>query len=200
MRTLWKKTIAILIGSVLLAVGINLFLIPDQVLDGGVIGLGLIANYIWDIQVGFTIICISLPIFALAWFHFRSYFFNSLHGLLVSSLLIDVLSSIRGYHFNLDPALSSVIGGALVGGGIGYMLRHQTSTGGTDLLAQMIATLLHINVGFVILFIDLAVILAGGYLFSAETLLLSIITIISVALSTMLLTSSRFLPLLSNLD
>ncbi|WP_431804894.1 YitT family protein [Halobacillus andaensis] len=183
-----------LIGSLLLSIGINLFLIPDQILDGGVIGLGLIANYIWNIKVGFTIICISVPIFALAWFSFRSYFYNSLHGLLVSSFLIDWLSSIRNYHFPLDPAVSSIIGGVLVGGGIGYMLRHQTSTGGTDLLAQIIANLFKINVGFVILFIDLAVIAAGGYLFSADTFILSVITIISVALSTMLLTSQRLIP------
>ncbi len=74
------------------------------------------------------------------------------------------------------------------------MLRHQTSTGGTDLLAQIIANLFKINVGFVILFIDLAVIAAGGYLFSADTFILSVITIISVALSTMLLTSQRLIP------
>ncbi|MFC7321062.1 YitT family protein [Halobacillus campisalis] len=194
MKNFVKKASAILIGSVFLSLGINLFLIPHQVLDGGVIGLGLIANYVWDLQVGFTIICVSIPIFTIAWFQFRSYFYNSLHGLLVSSFLIDVLSDTRNYQVNIDPAVSSILGGVLVGCGIGYMLRHQTSTGGTDLLAQMIAKFMKVNVGFVILFIDLIVILLGGYLFSAHTLLLSTLTIISVALATMLLTSQRFTP------
>ncbi|MCP3030495.1 YitT family protein [Halobacillus sp. A1] len=194
MKNFVKKASAILIGSVFLSLGINLFLIPHQVLDGGVIGLGLIANYVWDLQVGFTIICVSIPIFTIAWFHFRSYFYNSLHGLLVSSFLIDVLSDTRNYQVNIDPVVSSILGGVLVGCGIGYMLRHQTSTGGTDLLAQMIAKFMKVNVGFVILFIDSIVILLGGYLFSAHTLLLSTLTIISVALATMLLTSHRFIP------
>ncbi|WP_254434162.1 YitT family protein [Halobacillus sp. Marseille-Q1614] len=188
MNTLFRKAAAIIMGSILLAVGINLFLIPDQVLDGGVIGLGLIANYVWHIKVGFTIICISLPIFTIAWFYFRSYFYNSLHGLLMSSFLIDFFSGIRAFHLDIPPVFCSIIGGILVGSGIGYMLRHQTSTGGTDLLAQMIANIFKINVGFVILFIDLAVILLGGYLLSAQTLLLSIVTIISVALATMMFT------------
>ncbi|GGF06648.1 hypothetical protein GCM10010954_01360 [Halobacillus andaensis] len=198
MKVLYKKMMAIVVGSLLLSVGINLFLIPDRVLDGGVIGLGLIANYMWNIKVGFTIICISFPIFMLAWFNFRSYFYNSLHGLLISSFLIDFFSNVRAYHFPLDPAISSIIGGIFVGGGIGYMLRHQTSTGGTDLLAQMIAKLFKLNVGFVILFIDLAVIIAGGYLFSAQTLMLSIITISSVALTTMLITSNKVTSLFTH--
>ncbi|MGI8314613.1 YitT family protein [Halobacillus mangrovi] len=193
MKSFLKKGIAIIAGSLLLSLGINFFLIPDHVLDGGMIGLGLIANYVWGLKVGFTIICFSIPIFTLAWFHYRAYFYNSLHGLLVSSLSIDVLSGLRDYHLALDPAVSSILGGALVGGGIGLMLRNKTSTGGTDLLAQMISDWLKMNVGFVIFAFDLLIIGVSGYLFSTQTLLLSTITILSVALVTMLCTSSRFL-------
>lgn len=184
----------ILVGSLILSIGINFFLIPNHVLDGGIIGLGMMVNYIWGLKVGLTIICFSVPIFTLAWFFYRSYFYNSLHGLLVSSFTIDVLSGQRAYHLPLDPAVSSIIGGTLVGGGIGLMLRVHTSTGGTDLLAQMIADWFKVNVGFVILGIDALIIGASGYLFSLETLLLSSITIISVGLVTMTFTSTRLLP------
>lgn len=194
MKEMVKKGIMIVAGSLILSLGINFFLIPDHVLDGGIIGIGMIANYIWGMKVGLTIICFSIPIFTLAWFYFRMYFYNSLHGLLVSSFSIDVLQGLRAYHLPLDPAISSIIGGALVGGGIGLMLRHHTSTGGTDLLAQMIADWMKVNVGFVILAIDAVIIGAGGLLFSMETLLLSAITILSVGLVTMTFTSSRLLP------
>ncbi|MBH0231448.1 YitT family protein [Halobacillus yeomjeoni] len=191
MKSFVKKGVSILFGSILLSLGINFFLIPDHVLDGGMIGLGMIMNYIWGLKVGFTIICFSIPIFTLAWFHYRAYFYNSLHGLLVSSFSIDIFHGLRDYHLALDPAISSIFGGALVGGGIGLMLRNQTSTGGTDLLAQMIADWVKLNVGFVIFAFDLLIIAASGYLFSTQTLLLSTITILSVGLVTMLLTSSR---------
>ncbi|WP_226584418.1 YitT family protein [Halobacillus litoralis] len=194
MKQMVKKGVMILIGSFILSLGINFFLIPDHVLDGGIIGIGMIANYMWGMKVGLTIICFSIPIFTLAWFYFRAYFYNSLHGLLVSSFSIDVLQGLRAYHLPIDPAISSIIGGALVGGGIGIMLRHQTSTGGTDLLAQMIADWCKVNVGFVILAIDAVVIGASGVLFSVETLLLSAITILSVGLVTMTFTSTRLLP------
>lgn len=194
MKTMLKKGAMIILGSMILSLGINFFLIPDHVLDGGIIGIGMIANYIWGLEVGLTIICFSIPIFTLAWFFYRSYFYNSLHGLLISSFSIDVLQGLRAHHLPLDPAISSIIGGALVGGGIGLMLRMHTSTGGTDLLAQMIADWCKVNVGFVILAIDAVVIGASGYLFSLETLILSAITILSVGLVTMTFTSTRLLP------
>lgn len=191
MKSFYTKGVMILLGSLAISIGINLFLIPDHVLDGGMIGVGLIANYVWGLKVGLTIILCSLPIFAMAWFRYRSYFYHSLHGLLISSFLIDVLHGLRSYHLPIDPAISAIFGGLFVGGGIGLMLRNQTSTGGTDLLAQMIADISKLNVGFIIFLIDLAIIALGGYLFSTETLLLSTIAILSVASMTMLITSKQ---------
>ncbi|MFG6115931.1 YitT family protein [Halobacillus sp. MO56] len=189
MKELIEKGIIIIIGSACLAFGINFFLVPDHVLDGGVIGIGLIFHYLWGLETGLTILFVSIPIFLIAWFKYRNYFYNSLHGLLISSFFIDLFYWLRNFHLALDPALSSMIGGAFVGGGIGLMLRYQTSTGGTDLLAQMVADVLKINVGFAIFTIDLGVILLGGWLFSSQTLLLSAITILVVAMTTMLFTS-----------
>ncbi|MCA0970619.1 YitT family protein [Halobacillus litoralis] len=189
MKPLLKKALIIMMGSTLISLGINFFLIPDHVLDGGMIGVGLIANYVWGAKVGLTIILCSIPIFFVAWFRYRLYFYNSLHGLLISSFFIDVFHVLRPYHLPLDPAMSSVAGGMFVGGGIGLMLRNDTSTGGTDLLAQMIADLSKLNVGFVIFLIDALIIAVSGYLFSTQTLLLSTIAILSVALVTMVTTS-----------
>ncbi|WP_028785093.1 YitT family protein [Thalassobacillus devorans] len=189
MKELIEKGIIIIIGSACLAFGINFFLVPYHVLDGGVIGIGLIFHYLWGLETGLTILFVSIPIFLIAWFKYRKYFYNSLHGLLISSFFIDFFYWLRNFHLALDPAISSMIGGAFVGGGIGLMLRYQTSTGGTDLLAQMVADVLKINVGFAIFTIDLGVILLGGWLFSSQTLLLSAITILVVAMTTMLFTS-----------
>lgn len=185
------KFIAILIGSFILSIGINFFLVPFHLLDGGIIGIGLIINYLTGLKAGFMIILCSIPIFALSWFRYRSYFYNSLHGMLISSLFIDLLYPYQFhflYHVKLSPFVSSVIGGILVGLGIGLMLRWETSTGGTDLLAQFLADMFNINVGVMIFFIDAIVIGLGGFLISPETFFLSAITIIAVGLTTSLCT------------
>ncbi|WP_409294704.1 YitT family protein [Peribacillus sp. SCS-26] len=183
-----QRIIAILVGSILLSLGINMFLVPYNVLDGGVIGLGLILHYLWSLKAGVSIIVLSIPIFILAWFKYREYFYSSMQGMFISSLFIDLFQTGQLLSFQIEPAISSIIGGVLVGTGIGLMLRYGTSTGGTDLLAQMISVWSGVNVGISIFIIDSAVISLGGILISAETFLLSVITVLSVGLTTSLLT------------
>jgi len=182
-----KKGLAIIIGSVFLSLGINVFLTPYEILDGGIIGLSLITFYLFDLKIGLMIIVLSIPIFVLAWFKYKPYFYNSLHGLLISSVMIDLFKPLR-YSVLIDPMLSSVIGGIFVGIGIGLMLRFETSTGGTDLLAQFISDKTSINVGIVIFIIDAAVVCLGGIFISPKTLLLSIVTILCVGITTSALT------------
>jgi len=182
-----KKAAAIGVGSLLLAIGINVFLVPHHLLDGGIIGIGLIVKYIWNVKVGATIICLSVPLYIIAWFYYRPFFYNSLHGLLFSSLMIDISSVLRGI-IPLDALTSSVVGGILVGAGIGLMLREDTSTGGTDLLAQFIAKLTNWNVGVIIFFIDMAVITIGSQIVPNASFLNSFIVVTVVGIVTTMLT------------
>ncbi|WP_144513148.1 YitT family protein [Bacillus sp. FJAT-22090] len=184
-----NKSVIIVIGSILVGIGINFFLVPFHLLDGGGIGLGLIINYLFEIKVGFAIICVSLPIFFIAWMYYRSYFYNGIHGLLFSSLVIDFLYPIHiaGEKLITNEILGAMCGGVLIGSGIGIMLRFDTTIGGTDLLAQMIAKLLHINPGLCILTIDIVVVSIGSILVEAVSLLNSCITVISVGIATSLI-------------
>ncbi|WP_274306971.1 YitT family protein [Solibacillus daqui] len=191
-----KKGIAILIGSILIAVGINVFITPYEILDGGIIGLSLILYYTLHLKIGLMTILLSVPIFILAWFKSKIFFYNSLHGLLISSFIIDILKPLRSL-LRLDPILSSILGGIFVGLGIGIMLRFKTSTGGTDLLAQFISNKTNINVGILIFLIDLFVIVLGGLLLSTDTLLLSVITILCIGITTSFITSRHTITFVS---
>ncbi|MFY2158365.1 YitT family protein [Cytobacillus firmus] len=183
-----EDTSAAVVGSMSIALGINTFLIPNKVLDGGIIGLGLIISYLLNTNAGFTIMVLSIPIFALAWFKYRSYFFNSLHGMLLSSFFIDLFHNVNQVPIKFSPILSSFTGGVFIGFGIGLMLRFETSTGGTDLLAQYFSEFIKINVGIIILIMDVFVICLGGLFVSTETFFLSAITISSGGITTSLCT------------
>jgi uncharacterized membrane-anchored protein YitT (DUF2179 family) len=190
MIAMLRRTVAIFFGSMLLGIGINGFIVPFHLLDGGMIGISLLVKYVWGYKVGLTLILLSIPIYFLAWRLERRYFINSVHGLLVSSLIIDLLSPLRGM-FSVSIIEGSVIGGLFIGTGIGWMLRYETSTGGTDLLALFVSRWLSINVGMVIFFIDAAVILAGLYVIGEGILLYSLVTILSVGFATMTMTLIR---------
>jgi uncharacterized membrane-anchored protein YitT (DUF2179 family) len=175
-----RKFTILVIGSLLIACGVDFFLVPFKVLDGGIIGIALIMKYIWGVEVGLAMLLFSIPIFVLAWFQYRPLFLNSIYGLVFSSLLIHFLEPLQYhflYYFELSAISSAIIGGLGIGAGIGLMLRDGTSTGGTDLLAQYLSRLSFMNVGAVIAIIDLMIIIMGGILISAETFLLSFITI-----------------------
>lgn len=179
-QVVWKKLLAMTGGSLLLAIGINLFLIPYNVLDGGVIGIALIAKYIWGAKVGLTFVICSIPILLLAWFQFRHFFFSSFPGMLISSFFIDLFSKLSFpllTHIHVHPIPSSLVGGMFMGVGFGVMLRNNISTGGTDLLAKYLADRLSVNVGFTIFILDGLIVSIGGLLLSPTTFFLSVLTI-----------------------
>lgn len=184
-----NKVAALLAGSLLIAVGVNAFFVPFRLLDGGVLGIALVLNYVLRMNIGLSALLLSLPVFWLAWRRNRAYFYNSLQGMLVSSLAIDLLSGIAGgwmWAHRFGPLAGAIAGGLLVGTGAGLMLKYKTSTGGTDLLAQVLAEQFHLNVGLVIFFMDGAIITVGGFLLADDSLVLSLIAILAVAVATVM--------------
>lgn len=182
------KLLFILIGSFFIALGINLFIIPNHLLDGGIIGIGLIAKYTLGLKPGLTIIILSLPIYLFAWKYARTYFYNGLHGLLISSFFIDLFHSLS--HIASFPILiSSLSGGVLIGVGISFMLTTKSSAGGTDLLALMISKKTNINVGVLIFIIDILVIFIGSVFIPDAHIINSGIMIIVVGITTSVITS-----------
>ncbi|NIK76767.1 uncharacterized membrane-anchored protein YitT (DUF2179 family) [Paenibacillus castaneae] len=186
-----NKIFAIIIGSLFIAIGINFFLVPLGVLDGGIIGIALIINYLFNIKIGLVMIICSIPIFILAWFQSHSLVYNSISGLLFSSYVIDLLEPYQYYfiyYVEWTPFTRAVIGGFIIGTGMGIMLRYDSSTGGTDLLAHFIAKYMPINLGIIILIIDLLIISIGDLLLPGDTFFLSLMTITSGGVATSLIT------------
>lgn len=189
------KYIVIVIGSFLIAAGTNFFLVPHKVLDGGVIGIALITNYLFDVHIGFVIILCSIPMFMAAWLLNREIFYNSLTGMLISSFVIDLLSPLQSFfqqNVSIGAIPSASVGGLLIGAGLGIMLRFETSTGGTDLLAHFLSRRIPLNVGVIILLMDAVIIGVGGLLLSGDTFILSIFTIVFGGLATGMCTQRRW--------
>ncbi|GGD80643.1 YitT family protein [Paenibacillus nasutitermitis] len=187
--------LAIVVGSLLIAAGIDFYLVPYHIMDGGFIGVGLIFHYLFGFKIGYVIILCSIPVFLISWYNEREFPLGSLLGLFLSSFLTDMLDT-HPHQILLPPIASSLIGGGFVGSGLGIMLRHKVSTGGTDLLAHMIAKDSSINVGLLIFAVDVVVIGLGGWLITATSFILSAMTITAGAIATILLTTRNVKPFL----
>lgn len=191
-----KKMMALLTGSVFLSIGLNLFLIPEGLMEGGALGISLIVHYLTGTKVGLTFLLISLPIFLLTWIVHRPYFYNGIHGMLISALVIDILAPLNDVAqlVQCGPIASSAIGGVFIGIGTGLMLRRDISIGGTDLLAQLIAKSLKTNSGLIILLFDITIVTAGSFSLPEVSLVLSLITVCSVGLTISAIVSLNVKP------
>ncbi|WP_085991428.1 YitT family protein [Oceanobacillus senegalensis] len=183
-----KKGLAIIIGSTFIALGINSFVIPNHLLDGGIIGIGLLAKYLFEVKVGLTIILLSTPLYVIAYFYKRRYFYNGVHGLLVSSFFIDLFHPLSEWYLDDIPILiGTVIAGILIGLGIGIMLGNDISTGGLDLLALMLANITSINAGVYILIMDCLILLIGSFVIPEVTIFYSACMVLMIGFTTSLI-------------
>lgn len=151
----------------------------------------MIAHHLFGIKIGFTVILLNLPIYIFAWFHFRAYFYNSLHGLLVSAFILDLLASMHHnlwYYDLFSPLECSILGGIFIGSGVGLMLRNRISSEGTELIAQLISHKWRVNEGVVLFLFDLFPICLAEALIPTSHFFLSLFTIVSIGITTSLYT------------
>lgn len=169
-----------------MAIGINGFLVPHHLLDGGITGIALIVHYYYGFPTGLGMLLLSVPLSIYTWCNQRGYFINSLTGLIIASLFIDWLTPLRT---QFSPSIFSSVffGGILIGVGVGLMLRYETSTGGTELLAQFISHSFSMNIGVTILLIDGLIVAAAYKTLGLKVFIFSTLTILIIGFMTSLI-------------
>ena len=161
-----KKALLIAVGSAIFALGFDLFLVPNQIGAGGVSGLGMVVNaFIPVISVGLFSILVNIPLF-LAGYRFvgRKFFWGSLLGMLVSSVLLDLFTLLP--EVPTEPLLGAIYGGLLVGVGCGMVFMQGASTGGTDIAARLLKCRFpNISMGRLMLLVDMTIAAITGIAF-----------------------------------
>lgn len=129
----------IIIGSAVMAAGIELFLVPNQLSTGGFSGIATIGYYMFGAPVGTVMLIINIPLFCFAYFRVgKKFFAKALIGTAVLSLFLNVFANFEP--ITLDRFLAFLYGSVVVGIGTAIVLKANGSTGGTDLLANVIKT------------------------------------------------------------
>ena len=141
MREMWKKNswiFATIFGSAVFALGFSLFLQPNDMNAGGISGLAQVFVELTGLgSVGTLSIVINLPLFFLGGLKIgRKFFFGSLLGMFLSSVLIDAVAVIPMPQ--VDPLIGVLYGGVLCGFGLGVVFVCGTSTGGSDILVRLL--------------------------------------------------------------
>jgi len=171
-----KDYLLITVGACTIAVAVDVFMTPNQVVSAGVTGLGMLAFFLWGWPVGLVNLGLNLPLFlaGIRWGGGIRLFFRTIYAVLVLSLAIDLLApftpAVQG-----DPFIYLLFGGLLDGLGVGLVLRGRGTTGGTDILAQILQRHRQISFGQVFLWSNSVVLLVSVPVVGLERVLYALV-------------------------
>ena len=172
----------IILGSFITAFAITAFTNPAQIAPGGVSGISTILYHAFSFDLSLTMLLQNIPLFIIGTLLFGKQFgLKSLIGAVLLSIFSSIIGRVIGYDGILDLSrdmnlwLSCLFGGVLSGLGLGLVMKSGANTGGTDIIAQIVARYLHLPMGTSIFAVDGAVIVCSAFIFGLESALYAII-------------------------
>lgn len=171
-----KQYVMLTLGAFFVAVAFNLFLNSFQIASGGVSGISIIAGYLFKIKPAYTQWVLNFLFVIIGFFTLgRQFGVKTIYGTFILPLF--VLLTEDWQTITHEPLLAALYGGVGVGVGIGLVFRAGASTGGTDLIAQILHKYLGLSLGVAVLTIDGLIVLTAAFVFGPEKALYALITL-----------------------
>ncbi|WP_188697364.1 YitT family protein [Pullulanibacillus camelliae] len=166
--------IFILIGVSLEAVALEIFLVPNGIIDGGITGISIMLSHITGISLGLFLFIVNLPFFILGYKHMgKTFTITSLGAIVVLSILTVLFTPIQA--FTDDPLLAAVFGGIFLGIGIGLVIRNGGTSDGTEILAILFNKSIPFSVGETVMFFNIFILGSAGFVFGWNHAMYSLI-------------------------
>jgi uncharacterized membrane-anchored protein YitT (DUF2179 family) len=164
----------ILLGAIIAAAGLLYFLIPNHLTDGGIVGVSIIAAQITSWPIGVFLILLNIPFIYLGYRKLgRAFALYSVFGIVTLSILTAVLHTSVGA--TTEPILAAVFGGAIVGVGVGLVIRYGGTLDGGDTVAILIDRKTSFTTGEAIMFMNVFILTASGFVFGWDKAMYSLI-------------------------
>ena len=162
-----KEYVLVLLGAAIIGFGFDSFLFPNQVASGGVSGISTILYGLFGWNAGLVQYALNIPLFISGVIVLGKKFgFKSFVGTVALPFFVILFADIGP--LTLNPLLASLFGGIVVGFGVGLVFKGNASTGGTDLLAQIITKFTGLTLGTSVLLIDGLIAISAAIVFDLE--------------------------------
>lgn len=188
------RYIYITIGATLLATGVVMFLIPNQIVSGGTPGISILINYFTGIPAGMLMFIINIPLVLMSIKYIgKGFTIRTIFSIAISSFVVDLFHEyLQLTPWTYEPILAAIFGGISIGLGLGFIIAGNASAGGPSIVARIIAKKMRWREGDVIIALDIVIVLSAGVVFSnVESALWSLISVYATAKSMDLLISGR---------
>lgn len=158
----------ITVGAICLASSFVLFITPYKIVPGGVYGISIVMHYLLGTPVGLVALCFDIPLTILGIRFLGPRFgVKTITGFSLTALFTDTFTYFWGFEplVQGDALLSSIFGGVLAGLGLGLIFKAKATSGGSDIIAMILAKYTRLPLGMLMIYVDSAIVLVGLLVF-----------------------------------
>ena len=182
-----KRYFQLFVGLLLMAFAFNLFILPNDLVFGGVSGIGIIVTHYVNIDFSLFVLIVSVFLLILSYIFFgKEVSRNSVLGSILFPIFLKLTALVTNY-INLDMSdqlLFALVGGAVYGFGAGLVFKAGFTTGGTDVLNQILSKYAKISMGNSMLIIDGLIVISGAFVFGFLKFMYAIIILYIISILT----------------
>lgn len=172
-RKLWRG-LWIIIGALLVGVGLEQFLIPNKIIDGGVVGISIIVSHLTGVPVSIYLLVLNLPFLWLGYKQIgKTFALTTLGSVVLMSSFVSVFGKFDV--LTEDPLLAAVFGGAILGMGVGIIIRNGGSLDGTEIVAIMLTRRWPFSVGEIVMGFNLFILGSAAFVFGWDRAMYSLL-------------------------
>lgn len=169
-----KKYTFLLIGALFASIAIEIFLVPNNIIDGGVIGISIISSHITKLPLGIFIFLLNLPFLILGYKQIgKTFVISTVFSVTTLALGVTFLHPVPG--ITKDVLLAAVFGGIILGVGVGLIIRYGGSLDGTEIVAIILDKRTGFSIGEIVLFFNIFILSSAGFVFGWDKAMYSLI-------------------------
>ncbi|MEI7025195.1 YitT family protein [Paenibacillus sp. y28] len=169
-----RRIIFITVGAALFSVGLEIFLVPNNIIDGGIVGISIILAHVTNVPLGIFLFFLNVPFLFMGYKQIgKTFAISTLYGVTIMSVCTALLHSVPP--ITIDPLLAAVFGGIILGIGVGMVIRFGGSLDGTEIVAIVFNKRLPFSVGETVMFFNIFILGSAGFFFGWDHAMYSLI-------------------------
>lgn len=169
-----RRSVLLFIGAAFVSVGLEIFLVPNNIIDGGIVGISIITAHLSGLPISIFLLLLNLPFLFIGYKQIgKTFALSTLFAVMVMSVGTYLLHPVKP--LTIDPLLAAVFGGIILGVGVGMVIRSGGSLDGTEIVAILFSKKSPFSVGEVVMFFNLFILASAGFVFGWDHAMYSLI-------------------------
>ena len=169
-----NKFLLMMLGSILASIGLEIFLIPNNIIDGGITGISIMANHFTKLPLGVFIFTLNAPFLILGYKQIgKTFALSTFFSVACLSIGVSILHPFTG--ITQDTLLATIFGGIILGAGVGLIIRNGGSLDGTEIIAIIFDKKSSFSIGEIVMFFNLFILGGSAFVFGWDRAMYSLI-------------------------